>query len=67
MEFCPRAKHILEHPAVLEKVFHFETDVPIVADVAVGKSWGAGMELHMDPGEDTWKQQIQDYLEGLSR
>lgn len=65
MEFCPRAKHILESPKVLEKVFHFETDVPIVADVAVGRSWGAGMELHMDPGEDTWKQQIQDYLDGL--
>ncbi|PWL79518.1 MAG: hypothetical protein DBY24_06705, partial [Prevotellaceae bacterium] len=46
MEFCPRAKHILEHPKALEEVFHFDTDVPIVADVAVGKSWGAGIELH---------------------
>lgn len=65
MEFCPRAKHILEHPKALEDVFHFESDVPIVADVAVGQSWGAGKELHMDPGDETWKQEIQDYLNGL--
>jgi DNA polymerase-1 len=65
MEFCPRAKHILEHPKALEEVFHFESDVPIVADVAVGQSWGAGKELHMDPGDDTWKQEIQEYLDSL--
>lgn len=65
MEFCPRAKHILEHPKALEEVFHFESNVPIVADVAVGKSWGAGKELHMDPGDDTWKQEIQEYLDSL--
>lgn len=65
MEFCPRAKHILEHPKALEEVFHFETDVPIIADVAVGKSWGAGKELHMDPGDETWKQEIQEYLDSL--
>ena len=65
MEFCPRAKHILEHPKALEDVFHFESDVPIVADVAVGQSWGAGKELHMDPGDETWRQEIQDYLNGL--
>lgn len=62
MEFCPKAKAILENPEALSRVFHFETDVPIVADVAVGKSWGAGKELHMDPGDDTWKKEIQDYL-----
>lgn len=67
MEFCPRAKHILENPKALGEVFHFETDVPIVADVAVGKSWGAGIELHMDPGEDTWKKEIQDYLDSLKK
>ena len=61
MEFCPKAKHILEHPKALEDVFHFDTDVPIVADVAVGKSWGAGIELHMEEGGD-WKDQIKDYL-----
>lgn len=65
MDFCPRAKHILEHPKALEEVFHFETDVPIIADVAVGKSWGAGKELHMDPGDETWKQEIQEYLDSL--
>lgn len=65
MEFCPKAKHILEHPQALVDVFHFETDVPIVADVAVGKSWGAGMELHMDPGDESWKDQIKNYLEGV--
>lgn len=63
MEFCPRAKHILENAYALEHVFGFVADVPIVADVAVGKSWGSGVELHMDPGDDTWKQQIKDYLE----
>lgn len=67
MEFCPRAKHILEHPKALEDVFHFDTDVPIVADVAVGKSWGAGMELHMDPGDESWKDQIKEYLGGLNK
>ena len=67
MEFCPRAKHILEHPKALEDVFHFDTDVPIVADVAVGKSWGAGIELHMDPGDETWKQEIQEYLDSLKK
>lgn len=65
MEFCPRAKHILEHPKALEEVFHFESDVPIVADVAIGQSWGAGKELHMDPGDDTWKKEIQEYLDSL--
>ena len=65
MEFCPRAKHILEHPKALEEVFHFESNVPLVADVAVGQSWGAGKELHMDPGDDTWKQEIQEYLDSL--
>lgn len=65
MEFCPKAKAILENPEALSRVFHFETDVPIVADVAVGKSWGAGKELHMDPGDDTWKQEIQEYLDSL--
>lgn len=64
MEFCPRAKHILEHPKALEDVFHFDTDVPIVADVAVGKSWGAGIELHMEEGGD-WQEQLKTYLEGL--
>ena len=66
MEFCPRAKRILENPMALSEVFHFDSDVPIVADVAVGKSWGAGIELHMDPGDDTWKKQIQDYLGSLN-
>lgn len=64
MEFCPRAKHILEHPKSLEDVFHFDTDVPIVADVAVGKSWGAGIELHMEEGGD-WQDQLKTYLDGL--
>ena len=64
MEFCPRAKHILENPKALSEVFHFETDVPIVADVAVGKSWGAGIELHMEEGGD-WKDQLKNYLENL--
>lgn len=64
MEFCPRAKHILEHPKALEDVFHFDTDVPIVADVAVGKSWGAGIELHMEEGGD-WQEQLKTYLDGL--
>lgn len=67
MEFCPRAKHTLEHPKALEDVFHFDTDVPIVADVAVGKSWGAGIELHMDPGDESWKDQIKEYLGGLNK
>lgn len=64
MEFCPRAKHILEHPKALEDVFHFDTDVPIVADVAVGKSWGAGIELHMEEGGD-WQEQLKTYLDSL--
>lgn len=64
MEFCPRAKHILEHPKALEDVFHFDTDVPIVADVAVGKSWGAGIELHMEEGGD-WQDRLKTYLDGL--
>lgn len=64
MEFCPRAKHILEHPKALEDVFHFDTDVPIVADVAVGKSWGAGIELHMEEGGD-WQDQLKTYLDSL--
>lgn len=63
-EFCPKAKHILEHPKTLEKVFHFESDVPMIADVAVGKSWGAGVELHMDPGGD-WENQLDEYLKNL--
>lgn len=61
-EFCYKAKSILENPKALEDVFHFETDVPIVADVAVGKSWGAGVELHMEEGGD-WKDQIKKHLE----
>lgn len=61
LEFCPRAKHILEHSYALEHIFGFDSPVPIVADVAVGRSWGAGIELHME--DDTWKQQIKDYLE----
>ena len=65
MEFCPKAKHILENPLALKEVFHFESPVPIVADVAVGRSWGAGRELHMNPGDDTWKQEIQEYLDSL--
>ena len=64
MEFCPRAKHILEHPKALEDVFHFDTDVPIVADVAVGRSWGAGIELHMEEGGD-WQDQLKTYLDVL--
>lgn len=64
MEFCPKAKHILEHPKALEEVFHFDTDVPIVADVAVGRSWGAGIELHMEEGGD-WQDQLKTYLNGL--
>lgn len=64
MEFCPKAKHILEHPKALEDVFHFDTDVPIVADVAVGKSWGAGIELHMEEGGD-WQDQLKTYLDSL--
>lgn len=64
MEFCPKAKHILEHPKALEEVFHFDTDVPIVADVAVGRSWGAGIELHMEEGGD-WQDQLKTYLDGL--
>lgn len=67
MEFCPKAKHILENPLALKKVFHFESPVPIVADVAVGRSWGAGRELHMDPGDDTWKREIQEYLDSLKK
>lgn len=63
MEFCPRAKHVLEHSYALEHLFGFDSPVPIIADVAVGRSWGSGVELHMDPGDDSWKQQIQDYLE----
>lgn len=66
MEFCPRAKHILEHPKALEDVFHFDTDVPIVADVAVGKSWGAGIELHMEEGGD-WQDQLKTYLDNLKK
>lgn len=66
MEFCPRAKHILEHPKALEDVFHFDTDVPIVADVAVGKSWGAGIELHMEEGGD-WQDQLKTYLDSLKK
>lgn len=66
MEFCPRAKHILEHPKALEDVFHFDTDVPIVADVAVGRSWGAGIELHMEEGGD-WQDQLKTYLDGLKK
>lgn len=66
MEFCPRAKHILEHPKALEDVFHFDTDVPIVADVAVGKSWGAGIELHMEEGGN-WQDQLKTYLDGLKK
>lgn len=66
MEFCPRAKHILEHPKALEDVFHFDTDVPIVADVAVGRSWGAGIELHMEEGGD-WRDQLKTYLDGLKK
>lgn len=66
MEFCPRAKHILEHPKALEDVFHFDTDVPIVADVAVGRSWGAGIELHMEEGGD-WQDQLKTYLDSLKK
>lgn len=66
MEFCPKAKHILEHPKALEDVFHFDTDVPIVADVAVGKSWGAGIELHMEEGGD-WQDQLKTYLDSLKK
>lgn len=66
MEFCPKAKHILEHPKSLEDVFHFDTDVPIVADVAVGKSWGAGIELHMEEGGD-WQDQLKTYLDSLKK
>lgn len=66
MEFCPRAKHILEHPKALEDVFHFDTDVPIVADVAVGRSWGAGIELHMEEGGD-WQDQLKAYLDSLKK
>lgn len=64
MEFCPKAKAILESPEALSRVFHFETDVPIVADVAVGKSWGAGVELHMEEGGD-WRDQIRKHLGGI--
>lgn len=60
-EFCWKAKAILEDPKALSEVFHFESDVPIVADVAVGKSWGAGIELHMEKGGD-WETQLDEYL-----
>ena len=61
MEFVPKVKAILEKPKALEEVFKFQSPVPMVVDVTVGRSWGNGIELDFD--DDTWKDQLQEYID----
>jgi len=61
MEFVYNVKHILERPRALEEIFNFVSPVPMVVDVAIGKSWGDEKEL--DFSGDKWKAQVQEYLD----
>jgi DNA polymerase-1 len=60
MEFIPKVKQIMENPRVLEEVFNFVSPIPIIVDVSVGKSWGAGIELKFE--DDKWKKQVEEFL-----
>lgn len=61
-EFIPKVKQIMENPKTLSKVFNFISPIPIVVDVSVGKSWGAGIELNFE--NNIWRSQLKEYLSG---
>lgn len=62
MEALPKIKHNTESPKVLSEVFGFEASIPIVVDLAIGRSWGAGKELNFD---GDWKSEVREYLGSL--
>lgn len=62
MEALPKIKYNTEHPKVLSKVFSFEASIPIVVDLAIGRSWGAGKELNFD---GDWQKEVREYLGSL--
>jgi uracil-DNA glycosylase family 4 len=59
-EFLPRAKYLMEFPKALKSIFKFKSPIPILVDVAVGKSWGNGIELDFSEGK--WRNQLKEYL-----
>lgn len=61
LEFIPKVKTMMEDPKALNEVFQFTSPVPIVVDISIGNSWGAGTEL--DFKNDKWMQQVKDYLQ----
>ena len=62
MEALPKIKYKTEHPKVLSKVFQFEASIPIIVDLAIGRSWGAGKELDF---EGDWQKDVREYLDSL--
>ena len=62
MEALPKIKYNTEHPKVLSKIFQFEASIPIVVDLAIGRSWGAGKELNFD---GDWQKDVREYLDSL--
>lgn len=67
-EFIPKAKHVLEEAKALTEIFHFHSPIPLIADVALGSSWGAGKELHMEPGDDkTWREEVHEFLRSVGQ
>lgn len=55
-------KSIMEDPLTLRKVFNFKMDVPLVADITIGKAWGMGEEIDFSRRP---KKQIKDIVRRL--
>ena len=64
MEALPKIKYKTENPKVLSEIFKFESPIPIVVDLAIGRSWGAGKELDFD---GDWEKDVREYLDGLEK
>lgn len=62
-EFVYKVKAIMDNPLALEKVFKFKSPIPIVVDVAIGDSWGAGTELKWE----NYEEQVEEFLDGKKR
>ena len=62
LEALPKIKHNTESPKVLSEVFQFESPIPIIVDLAIGRSWGAGKELNFD---GDWQKEVEEYLSTL--
>lgn len=54
-EFVWKAKKIVENSKALSSIFKFTPNIPIIADVTVGRGWGDGEEIDFDKN---WKEQI---------